>query len=207
MSERLRDRDRPWESDLERRHVEMLPELEKRVEKHQGWSIAYSTTDEIDSYFLEWGQVYLRRMWSQDLIGLDEKIGGSQFNEYLGILAALSGRAQKHLCYAAILKHRHPELDLRNLAAKPDAKVAMFVLARYEAMFPGVAERDESATWADWNHLLKVFAENPQCSPRQLAELLNAEAARIQASNPDESLAMPLGDLTIILNPASEPEP
>jgi hypothetical protein len=80
-----------------------------------GWGMAYSTTSDLDQYFLEWGQLYLRRMWSQDLIGLEEKIGGSQFNEYLGVLAALSGRSQKHLCYAMILKNRHPELDIRNL--------------------------------------------------------------------------------------------
>ena len=115
LSEFIRKQDGPWERDLERRHVEILPELERRVDKYMGWGITYSTTDELDRYFLEWGQVYLRRIGSQDLIGTEEKIGGCQFNDYLGVLAALSGRSQKHLCYAMILKNRHPELDIRNL--------------------------------------------------------------------------------------------
>jgi hypothetical protein len=402
LSEFLRESDRPWESGLERRHLDILPELEKRVERFMGWSIAYSTTDEIDRYFLEWGQVYLRRMWSQDLIGAEEKIGGNQFNEYLGVLAALSARAQKHLCYAMILKHRHPELDLRNLLTtfvsydellvllsrfldadslhvqkllasltleplnkathvgssrtawapvvratyehcllplygleinpflfllsdlqakypkdwfeaannrekrwhaelkaifrvrgwktseknvalrdaertatdidfavyddisgqvmlvqlkwqqpvgvdtrarrsaaknlieegnrwiaavrgwldrngvdelsrrlgmkfKANPQVVILVLARYEALFPSLAKRDDSATWADWAHFLRVFSQSRPADPKQLVELLDQEAARIQASYSGESYAMPLGDLAIILNPISEP--
>jgi hypothetical protein len=59
----------------------------------QGRGIAYDTTDEIDRYFLEWGKVYLRRMWRQDLIGIDEKIGGHQFNEYLGVMNASTSAA------------------------------------------------------------------------------------------------------------------
>jgi hypothetical protein len=402
LSEHFQKHDRPRESDLERRHVEISPELERRVDRYEGWGMAYSTTSDLDQYFLEWGRLYLRRMWSQDLIGPEEKIGGGQFNEYLGVLAALSGRSQKHLCYAMILKNRHPELDLRNLLTtfaphdellvslarfldadtlhvqrllasltlepankafhvnsgrtawapivrathehcmlpmygleinpflfllndlqarypkdwyeaanrregrwlrelkgvfigdrwdaadrnvvlregartvtdvdfiaydkesnevvlfqlkwqqptgvdtrarrsaaknlvtegnrwivavgdwldrngaselgrragldfKPGVHVEMFVLARYDALFPGVAEKDESATWADWAHLLQVLSANRRSSPRQLAQLLKTEASRIQASYKDESFVMPLGDLTIALNPTMEP--
>lgn len=115
ISDFVRESDQAWESGLQRQHVEMMPELVRRVEEFGDWGMAYSTTPELDRYFLECGQVYLRRMWSQDLIGTDEKIGGNQFNEYLGVLAALSGRAQKHLCYASIMAGRCPEIDLRNL--------------------------------------------------------------------------------------------
>jgi hypothetical protein len=115
LSEFVRQQDSPWERDLERRHLDILPELEARVTRQPEWGMSYCSSSEIDAYFLEWGQLYLRRIGSQDLIGLEEKIGGNQFNEYLGVLAALSGRAQKHLCYATILKKRHPELDIRNL--------------------------------------------------------------------------------------------
>jgi hypothetical protein len=107
--------DRDWEKRLEERHFEILPALARRVDVFGGWGIAYTTTKEIDDYFLEWGQVYLRRMWSQDLVGLDDKLGGNEFRDYLGVLAALAGRAQKHLCFASMLKRRHPELDIRNL--------------------------------------------------------------------------------------------
>jgi len=115
MSELTHEFDQYWEKRLEKRHFDILPELVKRVDKFGGWGMTYSTNDEIDEYFLEWGQVYLRRMWGQDLVGPEEMIGRNQFKDYLGLLAALSGRAQKHLCFAAILKRRHPELDLRNL--------------------------------------------------------------------------------------------
>lgn len=76
-------------------------------------------------------------MWSQDLLGLDDVIGGHQFNEYLGVLAALSGRAQKHLCFAAILKRRHPELDLRNL---------LTTFAPYSTLIEGLAEHLDADT-------------------------------------------------------------
>lgn len=107
--------DRPMEEALEKEHYAVLPELVKNVQKYQDWGIAYQTSREIDDYFLEWGRLYLRRMWGQDLIGLDDRIGPSQYNEYLGVLVGLAGRAQKHLCYASILSRRHPELDHRNL--------------------------------------------------------------------------------------------
>jgi len=107
--------DRPQEEVLEREHFAILPELVKNVQKYLDWGISYRTSKEIDDYFLEWGRLYLRRMWGQDLIGLEDRIGPSQYNEYLGVLVALAGRAQKHFCYASILRRRHPELDLRNL--------------------------------------------------------------------------------------------
>ncbi len=107
--------DRPMEEALEKEHFAVLPELVRNVQKFEDWGIAYRTSREIDDYFLEWGRLYLRRMWGQDLIGLEDRIGPSQYNEYLGVLVGLAGRAQKHLCYSAILSRRHPELDHRNL--------------------------------------------------------------------------------------------
>ncbi len=107
--------DKPMEEALEREHLAILPDLVKNVQKFQNWGIAYKTSREIDDYFLEWGRLYLRRMWGQDLIGLDDRIGSDKYNEYLGVLVGLAGRAQKHLCYTSILSRRHPELNYRNL--------------------------------------------------------------------------------------------
>jgi len=115
LSDVSRTIDRAWEESLEKRHMDILADLMKQVDMFADWGIRYTTTPEIDRYFDEWGQVYLRRMWSHDLIGLEEKLGGNQFNEYLGVLAAVSGRAQKHICFACLLKQRHPQLDWRNL--------------------------------------------------------------------------------------------
>lgn len=107
--------DEPWERELRDQHVGLVAVLEKSVTDFQGWGIAYTTNEEIDEHFLQCGAVYLRRMWAQDLIGTDDMIGGEPFGHYMGVLTALAGRAEKHLCYASILKRRHPELDLRNL--------------------------------------------------------------------------------------------
>ena len=115
FSDLTRQFDGGWERDLERRHKEILPDLVRHVDVLGDWGIQYSSTPEIDNHFLEWGQVYLRRMWSQDLLGPNDRIGGAEFRDYLGVLAALAGRAQKHLCFALILKRRHPNLDIRNL--------------------------------------------------------------------------------------------
>lgn len=115
MASFKQEQDASWEADLERRHFEILPSLIKQVQLFEGWGISYGTSPEIDQYFLEWGQVYLRRMWGQEHVGMENKIGGNQFNEFLGVLAALAGRAQKHLCFASMLKRQHPSLDIRNL--------------------------------------------------------------------------------------------
>lgn len=115
MQEIQYESDKPSENALEKQHFEVLPELVRNVDRYLDWGMTYRTSREIDEYFLEWGRIYLRRMWGQDLVGIEDKIGPSQFNEYLGILVGLAGRAQKHLCYASILGRRHPDLDIRNL--------------------------------------------------------------------------------------------
>jgi hypothetical protein len=115
MCDLMSEHDREWEKRLEQRHEAILPDLARHLDVFSGWGMAYSTTKEIDDYFLEWGQVYLRRMWSQDLVGLEDPFEGNQFRDYLGVLAALAGRAQKHICFASMLKQQHPHLDLRNL--------------------------------------------------------------------------------------------
>jgi hypothetical protein len=394
--------DEPWEARLVARHPEMLPSLERNVEVFHGWGITYRTTREIDEYFLEWGQVYLRRMWSQDLLGLEDKIGGYQFNEYLGVLVALAGRAQKHLCYAQILKQRNPKLALQNLLTtyapyeefvtslarhldgdsdhvrallsclildpfnkdvhtrsgdtawapvvratrgfvllplygleinpflflladlearysddwfrvannrekrwladlkyifpgnrwltvdrnvklregrtvltdidfvaydmehdelalfqlkwqkpvgmdnrarrsagknlvtegnrwikavlawlgrngveefarragiriKPVARIGLFVVGRYNASFSGSMGQSDEATWTDWNHLMRVRLENPKASVGELAHLLKSQTDEAARGFRGESYVLPLSDLAVILNPASEP--
>lgn len=401
FSDFVREFDGGWERDLERRHMEILPDLVRCVDRLGDWGIQYSSSKEIDDYFLEWGQVYLRRMWSQDLLGPEERIGGCEFRDYLGLLAALAGRAQKHLCLASILKRKHPDLDIRNLlttfashselvsglashldadtlliqkllssltldssnrdvhtsspdtawapvmrathdnyilpmygleinpflflltdlqakypkdwsaaannrerrwfadlrslfpparwqvkenlklresskivtdidfiaydsrfnelaifqlkwqhpvgvdnrrrrsagknlvseadawvktvsdwidihgidelvgrasfSAQPGLRLHMFVIARYNAFFSGYASKNKGAVWADWNHLMKARYEKPQASVSELADSLKAQVAAISASFPGESYVLPLFDVAIILNPASEP--
>ncbi len=107
--------DHRQEQTLEERHRELEPELHRRVQLVGDWVISYSSTREIDDYFLDWGRLYLRRIFSQDMIGRDDVIGGRPFSQYVEVLAALSGRAQKHIAYAAILRARHRSVHIRNL--------------------------------------------------------------------------------------------
>ena len=59
---------RPAERTLEARYAEMLPELRRRVGAFAGWGIGYTTTREIDDYFLECGRLYLNRMFGSDML-------------------------------------------------------------------------------------------------------------------------------------------
>ena len=79
-SDRIWAKDRSLEHALEERHRLIEPELERRVDLVDGWRVTYESTPEIDAYFWEWARLYLRRMFSQDMIGPDEMIGGRPFH-------------------------------------------------------------------------------------------------------------------------------
>jgi len=72
-------KDRPAERKLERRYPKNRGALEKRVALLDGWKMNYSSTPEINEYFLECAKLYLRRIFSQDLIGPEDRIGGRPF--------------------------------------------------------------------------------------------------------------------------------
>lgn len=107
--------DRGVELALEERHREIEPQLEQLVKLIGGWCVTYTSTREIDDYFMEWARLYLRRIFSQDMLGPDDVIGGRPYSRYLDVLTALSARSQKHIAYAAILRARHPAAHIRNL--------------------------------------------------------------------------------------------
>ncbi|WP_298814176.1 hypothetical protein [uncultured Roseibium sp.] len=114
-SRRIAANDIGRERQLEQRHRRMSRDLGQRVELVGGWRVSYSTTPEIDSYFMDWARLYLRRIHSQELIAPDDMIGGRPFSRHLEVLTALSARSQKHIAYAAILRARHPQVHIRNL--------------------------------------------------------------------------------------------
>lgn len=107
--------DRSLEFVLEERHRKLEPALERHVDLVNGWRVIYESTKEIDDHFLEWGQFYLRRIFSQDMIAPDDVMGGRPFSRYVEVLSALSGRSQKHIAFAAILRARYPSVHIRNL--------------------------------------------------------------------------------------------
>lgn len=114
-AERIVALDRGKEMRLERQHRRLKRELASRVELVDGWRVNYVATPELDAYFLDWARLYLRRMYSQELIGAEDLIGGRPFSDYVEVLSRLSGRSQMRIAFAAILKARHPTAHLRNL--------------------------------------------------------------------------------------------
>jgi hypothetical protein len=108
-------KDRGLERRLEQRHRKLARKLQRRVDLVDGWRMQYASTQEIDDYFLEWGNLYLKRIFSQDLIGLDDVIGARPFSRYVEVLTVLSAQSQKHIAFAAILKSRYRSIHIRNL--------------------------------------------------------------------------------------------
>jgi hypothetical protein len=106
--------DREIEGELETRHRSMLPTLEAQIAA-AGSGQSEAMSREMDRYFHQWAEIYLRRMPYRDMIHGEERIGGRKFSEYLAVVEALSALAQMRLCYAGLLKHRDRRLDLRNL--------------------------------------------------------------------------------------------
>jgi hypothetical protein len=180
MSSAVSSGDQPWEMKLAKRHKELLQQLKKRVRRYCGWGIAYTTSREIDDYFLEWGQVYLRRMWGSDLVGPEDKFNGNEFRLYLGVLAALSGRAQKHLCYASILKAKHPELDIRNL---------LTIHSPREQFLVGLAGHLD-ADLKQVEDLMQCMVLEPENKSAHLVSSDNAYAPVIRASKDNYILPM-----------------
>ncbi|SAL15593.1 hypothetical protein AWB69_00745 [Caballeronia udeis] len=107
--------DRTEEAALEERHRSLLPVLERQLSVSHGWSMSYGTSPEIDRYFHDWAELYLRRMPYRDMVSDGDTIGGRNFSDYVQILKALSAMGQMRLCYTGLLKHRHPKLDFRNM--------------------------------------------------------------------------------------------
>jgi hypothetical protein len=105
--------DRETEGELEARHRSMLPTLEAQITS-AGSGQSEAMSRELDRYFHQWAQIYLRRMPYRDVIDGEERIGGRRFGDYLAALEALSALAQMRLCYAGLLKHKDRRLDLRN---------------------------------------------------------------------------------------------
>jgi len=124
--------DHSFELMLEERHRKLEPLLDRSVDLVDGWRMIYKSTKEIDDHFLEWGQFYLRRKFSQDMIAPDDVIGGRPFSRYIEVLTALSGRSQKHIAFAAILLARYPFLPIRNVLTSHSQRASFIEsLARY----------------------------------------------------------------------------
>jgi hypothetical protein len=166
-SENRRRASRPAERTLEARHAELVPELRKRVTTPTGWGIGYTTTSEIDNYFLEWGRLYLGRMFGSDMLGPTDIIGGRPYSRWQELLAVLSGRAQKHIAYSALLKARHPELHIRNLltAHAPIEPFTRGVASQMGADYAEIEMMLRSLTLSGENRKVHTSANDPAWAP------------------------------------------
>ena len=152
-SDQVWRKDRLAERMLERQYLKLRNELEKRVTLLDGWQMAYTSTPEINEHFLEWAKIYLRRIFSQDLIGPDDRIGGRFFSRYIDVLTLMSAWSQKHIAYAAILGGRHGPSQIRNL---------LTTFAPRDRYISAIAQMIDAET-AEMSEVLKSFvltAEN-----------------------------------------------
>lgn len=105
--------DRKLEGRLEVRHSALLPMLDTQLTAAGGSDI--DTSYEMDRYFHDWAELYLRRMPYRDMIDGEDSIGGRKFGDYVEVLKALSAIGQMRLCYTGLLKHRNKRLNFRDL--------------------------------------------------------------------------------------------
>ena len=84
-------------------------------------------------------------------------------------------------------------------------KVQLFVLGRYHAHFSGFDGQDMRAVWSDWAHFRKVRLANPKSSISRLASDLQFAVQTSRQRWATESMAFPIGDLSVIINPTAVP--
>lgn len=87
-----------------------------------------------------------------------------------------------------------------------DATVVLFVLGRYSAHFPGYTNIHADAYWSDWGNFQKQFHARPNSSPSELGGQIRSEIGKFKQQIKMESLAIPLPNLTLIVNPTARPD-
>lgn len=135
-------RNRARERELALRHREVERELESRCVLLDGF-VPFCPIDEpLCDFFEECAAVYLDRIFAQDMLGPDDRIGGFPFRDYLDTVRVLSGRQHRHLAMLRVLRRRHPEADLRNLLThQAQAEELHAYVALRRGISPEIAER------------------------------------------------------------------
>jgi hypothetical protein len=105
-----------------------------------------------------------------------------------------------------IERHGVAELCSRlRLQTAAPPKINLLVLGRYHAHFSGYEDQDSRAVWSDWAHFKKVRFANPKSSISRLVSDIRNAVALSRSQIMVESIAFPLGSLSVILNPTRVP--
>lgn len=107
------------EAALANQHKRLESELARSCSLDGRGLIRHVRTAEMVQSFEPFGAHYLQRIFGQDLLGPDDRIGGLPFSDYTAAVRVLSGLQHLHLAAFRILQRRHPEAELRNLLAWP----------------------------------------------------------------------------------------
>jgi hypothetical protein len=192
------NRERRWFTDLR----SLFPHARWQVKENLKLRDGSKTVTDIDfiAYDSRFNELAIFQLKWQQPIGVDNRrrrsAGKNLVSEADAWMTAVDAWIEKHGIDKLVGR--------AGLSVKPGLRLHVFVIARYNAFFSGYMGKRDRAVWADWNHLMKARYEKPQASVGELADVLKAQVASIPASFPGESYTVPLFDVAIILNPASE---
>jgi hypothetical protein len=155
------------ERELKRRQRDVMRELEMRCVLRDGWLPQHSTSDELDDYFSQAAAYYLDRIYAQDLIGPEDRLGGNSFGRYVEVIRELSGRAHQRLALAMVLKRRHPKADFRNLFTDraPVDELEQWLAARLHGEVREIKALLHAATLSPANLLAHTESEDVAWAP------------------------------------------
>jgi hypothetical protein len=114
LSNQALHEDQAIEAELERRYVEIFPELDRYLCEPSKWKMGKPLESWV-RHFHGWAEVYLRRMVYQDLLGEDDVLGDHRYSEYVSVLTVISAMCQMRVCFARILHNYQAGIDIRNV--------------------------------------------------------------------------------------------
>lgn len=108
-------KNRKKEREISKIHSIIQPKMQSYLLDLGEFGMSYTVDPEIDDLFFEMGKIYIERIYSQDLIGDNDKINGYEFSRYKKVLASLSGRAQKHISFSMLSLENNDRAHLRTI--------------------------------------------------------------------------------------------
>lgn len=113
ISAQAMEQDRASEAELERRYIEILPQLQTYLANPHRWD-ENEPFEGSENYFYQCAQLYLRRIAYRDLLADDDVIGGHPYGRYVDALTVISAMCQMRLCCAGLICRNDPRVGIRN---------------------------------------------------------------------------------------------